>query len=77
VPDATLQALAARRPDVDPHTLVPASWDELIDSIKRFVDVGTSKFVVLPVAEPESSEDWAAHLRQAADALLPLETQLS
>ena len=77
VPEATLQALAARRPDVDPSTLVPTSWDELIDSIKRFVDVGTSKFVVLPVAEPESTEAWAAHLQQAADALLPLETQLS
>ena len=51
---------------------MPVGWDAVIDTIKRFVDVGTTKFVVLPITEP--TEDWDTHLTAAADALLPLET---
>jgi hypothetical protein len=54
--------------------LVPGSWDDLRAAIKRFIDVGTSKFVVLPLDEPGTGEDWLAHLGAAAEALLPLET---
>lgn len=74
VPAALLESLAARRPDLDPTTLVPRSWDELRRLIGQFVDVGTSKFVVLPMDEPSTPADWTAHLQEAADALLPLET---
>ena len=42
---------AAPRPR-DPPTLVPVGWDAVIDTVKRFVDVGTTKFVVLPIVEP-------------------------
>jgi probable F420-dependent oxidoreductase len=73
-PEATLAALAKRRPDLDPRSLVPASWDELIAHVKRFVEVGTSKFVVLPLSEPATEAAWTSHLDAAADALLPLET---
>jgi probable F420-dependent oxidoreductase len=73
VPDALVALLAKRRPDLDdPSVLVPRGWDELVAAIGRFVDVGTTKFVVLPIAEP--SEDWDTHLTAAADARLPLET---
>ena len=75
VPDVLLAQLARRRPDLDdPATLVPVGWDALIDTIKRFVDVGTTKFVVLPVAEPGDAAAWDDHLAAAAEALLPLET---
>lgn len=75
VPDALLAQLARRRPDLDdPAQLVPRGWGAVETMIKRFVDVGTTKFVVLPVDEPGGVEQWRAHLGQAAEALLPLET---
>ena len=52
----------------------PSAGTPLIGTIKRFVDVGTTKFVVLPIAEPADGDAWDAHLADAADALLPLET---
>ena len=75
VPDVLLATLAKRRPDLDdPRQLVPTGWDELADLIQRFVDVGTTKFVVLPVAEPDGVDAWADHLAEAATQLLPLQT---
>ncbi len=73
VPDAVLAQLAQRRPDLDPTVLVPTSWTALIALIRQFIDVGTSKFVVLPMNEPTAIAEWSAHLGEAADALLPLE----
>jgi alkanesulfonate monooxygenase SsuD/methylene tetrahydromethanopterin reductase-like flavin-dependent oxidoreductase (luciferase family) len=73
VPDLLVAQLARRRPDLeDPASLVPIGWDAVIDTVKRFVDVGTTKFVVLPIVEPPGS--WDEHLTAAAEALLPLET---
>jgi probable F420-dependent oxidoreductase len=75
VPDVLVAQLARRRPDLDdPARLVPIGWDALIDTIKRFVDVGTTKFVVLPINDPGDVDAWNAHLADAAAALLPLET---
>lgn len=74
IPDRLRAVLAKRRPDLDdPGELVPTSWDELAATIKRFVDVGTSKFVVLPLHEPGDADGWVAHLHEAADVLLPLQ----
>jgi probable F420-dependent oxidoreductase len=75
VPDATMAVLAQRRPDIDPAEIVPTSWDELIALIKRFVDIGTTKFVILPIDEPDAVDDWKSHLSEAAEAVLPLETR--
>ncbi len=76
IPDRLLALLAKRRPDLtDPSELVPTSWDGLTDLIRRFIDVGTSKFVVLPLAEPEGADAWVGHLGEAADVLLPMETR--
>ena len=72
-PPALLEQLARRRPDLDPTELVPTGWEELAALIERFVDIGTSKFVVLPVTEPPTVDAWQTHLAEAADALLPLE----
>ena len=74
LPTALLESLAKRRPELDPTTLVPRSWDELQGLIRQFIDVGTSKFVVLPMNEPHSLDEWSSHLEETADALLPLET---
>lgn len=75
VPDALLAGLAKRRPELaDPRDLVPVGWDAVAALIKRFIDVGTTKFVVLPVHEPGGVEGWRAHLGDCAEALLPLET---
>ncbi len=74
VPDVLLRLLAKRRPDLDDVTqLVPSSWDGVAQLIQQFVDVGTTKFVVLPVDEPRDAEQWSAHIAEAAGALLPLE----
>jgi probable F420-dependent oxidoreductase len=74
VPDRLRAVLARRRPDLDdPGELVATSWEQLTALIERFVSVGTSKFVVLPLAEPAGADGWVGHLREAADVLLPLE----
>jgi probable F420-dependent oxidoreductase len=76
IPDRLLALLAKRRPDLsDPSELVPTSWEALTTLIQRFIDVGTSKFVVLPLAEPNGADAWVDHLTEAADVLRPLETR--
>jgi len=75
VPDVVLAGLRARRPDLDDITeLVPADWDQLCALVRRFVEVGTSKFVVLPMNEPASADAWVSHLEEAATVVLPLQT---
>ena len=76
IPDRLLALLAKRRPDLtDPSELVPTSWEGLTDLIRQFIEVGTSKFVVLPLAEPENADAWVAHLAEAAEVLLPIQTR--
>ena len=71
IPDLVTAALAARRPDLDdPTEVIAAGIDGLRTQIERFVSAGASKFVVVPLAEPE---DWDAELSQVADVLLPLQ----
>jgi probable F420-dependent oxidoreductase len=67
--------LAARRPDVPPSEIVPSGWPALRSLVERFVEVGASKFVLIPAgAEPV---DWDAHLTELAAEILPLERSLS
>ncbi len=74
IPDVVARLLAKRRPDLDDITqLVPNSWEALQATIGRFIDVGTTKFVVLPIDEPRDADGWVQHLTEAADALKPLE----
>jgi probable F420-dependent oxidoreductase len=71
VPDIVSAALAARRPDLeDPTAVIAAGLDGLAARIEQFVDAGVSKFVAVPLAEPD---DWDAELARAADVLLPLQ----
>jgi probable F420-dependent oxidoreductase len=73
VPDAVLTALGKRRADLaDPSVLVPNGIAALRDRIEAFVDVDFSKFVVLPIAEPDP-DALPDHLAWLADELLDLQ----
>ena len=75
LPDAVLAGFAARRPDLtDVAALVPRGFDQLLALIDRFVDEGTTKFVVLPINEPEGPDGWISELESAATSLLPRQT---
>jgi probable F420-dependent oxidoreductase len=71
IPDEVLALLPTRRPDVDPRALVASGAEQLRDRIRSFVDVGFSKFVVVPLGDPE---DPAEHLSRLAEVVLPLQT---
>jgi probable F420-dependent oxidoreductase len=75
LPASVVELLAKRRPDLaDPTVLVPQSWDALMDTIDRFVAIGTTKFVILPIVEPDGPRAWVEHLRQAAPLVLARQT---
>jgi probable F420-dependent oxidoreductase len=75
LPDRLLAGLSARRPDLaDPAVLVPSSIEALLAAIDRFVAVGTSKFVILPIVEPASPDAWVSHLQHIAPAVLGRQT---
>lgn len=69
-PERLLAVFRARNPDVDPATLVP-DLDGLPAALGAFVEEGFSKFVVVPVVEPQ---DWGPELAAVADRVQPLET---
>lgn len=74
-PPQLLAGLKARRPDLeDVSVLVPQGWKQLQDTLQQFIEVGASKFVVVPLSEPNSVQNWNEHLEEAASHLLPLQT---
>jgi probable F420-dependent oxidoreductase len=75
LPQSVVDLMAKRRPDLaDPAVLVPEGWDSLMATIDKFVAVGTSKFVILPIVEPASPEQWIEHLEVAAPIVLARQT---
>ena len=72
LPDAYAASLRARRPDLDPTEVAPSGIEAIRATIQRFIDVGASKFVLIPVTEPA---DWTAELEQLAAELLPMQTR--
>jgi probable F420-dependent oxidoreductase len=71
IPEVVAAAVAHRRPGVEPERMIASGLDGLRTMIGEHIDVGASKFVVIPLAEPD---DWDTHLAEVADALLPLQT---
>lgn len=71
IPDAVASFLAKRRPDVDPADVVVPDLASLPGHLERFVEVGASKFVVVPFKEPER---WDEHLGEVAELVKPLQT---
>ena len=70
VPERLSELVARRRPGVDVADLVPVGHQALRGSLERFLEVGFSKFVVVPVGEPGS---WSEELDALAQAVLPLQ----
>ena len=70
--DAYVAGSRARRPDVEPTDIVPIGIDAIRDQLRRFIDVGASKFVLIPVEEPQ---DWGRELEELAAGLLPMQTR--
>jgi probable F420-dependent oxidoreductase len=66
-----LAALGRSRKGVDPAQVVPAGLDALRTSLESFLEVGFSKFVVRPLARPDS---WRAELEALAAAVGDLQT---
>ncbi len=71
LPEAFLQVVRSRNPDVDPTELVPRGWPSVRELCERFVEVGFSKLVLVPLTEPKS---WDAELAAGAEAILPIQT---
>jgi probable F420-dependent oxidoreductase len=71
LPEPLAAAVAARRPGGDPAAVVPAGLPALRSAVEAFVAAGVSKFVLVPVVEPD---DWDHHLSAVAAATLDLVT---
>ena len=70
LPDALAQVVASRRPELDPREVVPDGVAGLRRQLERFIAVGASKFVVVPLADPA---DWDAELDELASEVKSLE----
>jgi hypothetical protein len=69
--DAYVAASRARRPELDPNEVIPDGLADLRRRLEQFVAVGASKFVLIPVAEPDA---WTAELEEVAELVArPLE----
>jgi len=71
IPDVFAQAIKSRNPDIEIDDLVARGWHEVHELCARYVAVGFSKLVLVPLAEPAS---WDAELTEGAAALLSLQT---
>jgi probable F420-dependent oxidoreductase len=69
--DSYIAASKARRPDLDPVEVIPEGIEALRRRLEQFVEIGASKFVVIPVAEPAH---WSEELEEvAATVVAPLQ----
>ena len=69
--DKLVAALGRARKGVDPREVVPAGFDGLRRFLEAFIEVGFSKFVVRPLAAPES---WRAEFEALVGAVGDLQT---
>lgn len=69
--DRVVAALAARSRGKDPRALVPVGLPALRDALEAFIAVDFTKFVVRPIAPPNS---WRAELEALAAAVGDLQT---
>ena len=71
LPAPVRKLLDRRAPGVEPFEVVAAGWDGLARRIEEFTAVGASKFVPVPIGEPD---DWHSELEGVARTVLPLQT---
>jgi alkanesulfonate monooxygenase SsuD/methylene tetrahydromethanopterin reductase-like flavin-dependent oxidoreductase (luciferase family) len=70
LPERFRAALAKRRPDVDPTSVVPDSVEGVRALLEGFIAHGFSKLVVVPAGDVA---DWPAEVSLLGDALLDLQ----
>jgi len=70
VPDGVAAFVAQRRPGLDPDDVIPVGLSALRARLEAMIDVGASKFVVVPIGEPD---DWDTELETVAAELMPLQ----
>jgi hypothetical protein len=71
IPEPFVDFIRTRRPDIDdPRDVIPQGHDGLHQRLGELVDAGATKFVVLPMVEPEV---WQPELEALAEAVLPLQ----
>jgi probable F420-dependent oxidoreductase len=71
LPDAFVQIIESRNPGVDARELVPRGWPAVREACERYVDVGFSKLVLVPLTEPKA---WDDELAAGAEEVLPIQT---
>lgn len=69
ISDRYVEAVKRRNPERDVADVI-ATKDNIVERLTAFTEVGASKFVIVPAAEPA---DWPAELAEMADKVLPLE----
>jgi probable F420-dependent oxidoreductase len=70
VPEAFAQAIRTRNTDVDVDDLVAHSWTGVRELCERYVAVGFTKLVLVPLSEPR---DWNDELAAGAEAVLSIQ----
>jgi probable F420-dependent oxidoreductase len=70
IPDAFAAAIRTRNPDADVDDLVARGWPGVRKLCERYVDVGFTKLVLVPLAEPA---DWDEELAAGAAEVLPIQ----
>lgn len=75
IPDLMRSFLAQRTPDVDPARVVPVGFDALHEHLESMIEVGASKFVVMPLSATAGwdTDDWTKELTSVADAVFDLQ----
>lgn len=68
--DRAIAIAKARKPDLDPGEIICQDRSQLRERVEAFIEVGASKFVIVPFNEPD---DWTPELETLAELLLPLE----
>ncbi len=71
--DGYVAASKARRPEVEVTDIVAVGIDAIAEKIRQFIDVGASKFVLVPAAEP--TDAWTPELETLAERILPMQTR--
>jgi probable F420-dependent oxidoreductase len=70
LPEAFLRIIETRNPGTDPRDLVPRGWPAVREACERYIAVGFSKLVLVPLGEPK---DWDDELTAAATEVLPVQ----
>jgi probable F420-dependent oxidoreductase len=70
LPEPFLKIIESRNPGIDPRELVPRGWPAVREACERYVDVGFSKLVLVPLTEPKT---WDDELAAGAEEVLPIQ----